>query len=249
MMHMVDRLETGSPDMSWERAPEGPIGVAAQFADLARELSEIPSLDQTLTAITDTARSNVPGTDCSSITAFEGGEIETVAATDELLREADRLQLECGEGPCLETLTTGRSVFVDDLAGSDRYRDLGPKLAELGLHSVLAYQLFAGDRKLGALNFFAKQPGVFTEEAAQLGWVFANHAAVALASAHKEQQLQVAISTRDLIGQAKGILMERYKIDADTAFALLVRSSQRSHRKLREVAEQLARTGEDLATS
>ena len=234
--------DTASEDVS---STADRLQLAALFADVARSLYEQPTSESTLAAVADMACSTVSGTDCASITSLRAGDLVTVATTEDLLREADRLQQRCGEGPCLESLKEGRTVHIEDLRVSERYPVLNPKLVELGFGSVLAYQLFAGERRLGALNLFASRPNAFDDEALQLGDVFATHAAVALAAAFKEEQLVVAVSTRDLIGQAKGILMERHKIGAEAAFALLVRGSQNAHRKLREVAEEVTRTGVD----
>ncbi len=221
------------------------VELAALFADVARTLHDQPDVDGTLDAVAYASCAAVPGARSASITSMRDGRLVTSAATDELLVRADALQEAAGEGPCLESLTAGRTVTIDDLARTARYPVLAPRLVELGLRSVLAYQLFAGQRRLGALNLFSDVPGAFDEEALQLGEVFSTHAAVALAAAQTTEQLTVAVGTRDLIGQAKGILMERYKLSADAAFALLVKGSQTSHRKLRDVAEELTRTGVD----
>ncbi len=108
---------------------------------------------------------------------------------------------------------------------------------------LLCFQLFVHDEDLGALNLVARRPRAFTDESERIGLLFASHAAVAVAGAQDRNHITAALGSRDVIGQAKGILMERYKITAEMAFALLAKTSQDANRKLHEVAEHLTRTG------
>ena len=103
--------------------------------------------------------------------------------------------------------------------------------------------LWVDNDDLGALNLYSRSADSFTDESEHVGRLFASHAAVAFAGADKVHHLNVALARRDLIGQAKGILMERFKITADQAFSILVRVSQDSNRKLFDLAEELAQTG------
>ena len=135
------------------------------------------------------------------------------------------------------------TIRVDDLASDRRWPELADRAREVGAASMLCIQLFVAGDDLGALNLLARRPGAFTDESERIGLMFASHAAVALAQAQKLNHLGRALASRDLIGQAKGVLMERYKITADQAFALLARASQDTNRKLTEVAEHLAHTG------
>lgn len=109
---------------------------------------------------------------------------------------------------------------------------------------MLAVQLFVEDANLGALNIYATEPDAFTEHDESIAMLLAVHAAVAMTSHTTESNLRIALESRDTVGQAKGILMERYKISAVEAFHLLVVASQRTHRKLRDVADTLATTGD-----
>ena len=109
---------------------------------------------------------------------------------------------------------------------------------------MLSLQLFVEGDDLGALNLYNSEPGAFDKESEHVGLLFASHAAVAYAGSQKKSGLVRAVETRQLIGQAQGILMERKKITADEAFALLVAASQSTNVKLREVADALVRSGE-----
>jgi ANTAR domain-containing protein len=109
---------------------------------------------------------------------------------------------------------------------------------------MLSFQLYVVGDNLGALNLYSREPAAFDDESEHVGLLFASHATVAMAGAQRNEQLNRALGTRDLIGQAKGILMERHKLTAEQAFMLLVRASQASHMKLRDIAEQLTTMGE-----
>ncbi len=111
------------------------------------------------------------------------------------------------------------------------------------MSSMLCFQLFVVGDDLGALNLLAHRRASFTDESEQVGLLFASHAAVAVAGAQQREDITVALGSRDVIGQAKGILMERFRITADQAFALLARASQDTNRKLHDIAEELALTG------
>jgi hypothetical protein len=137
-----------------------------------------------------------------------------------------------------------RTIRVDDLATDPRWPELSRRAtAELGVASILCFQLFVHEDDLGALNLVARRPGAFTDESERIGLLFASHAAVAVADAQDLNHITTALRSRDVIAQAKGILMERYKITAEMAFALLARTSQDANRRLFEVAEHLTRTG------
>jgi len=107
---------------------------------------------------------------------------------------------------------------------------------------MLSFQLYVEGDNLGALNLYSREPNAFDDESEHIGLLFASHAAVAFADAQKLDQLNSAVETRDLIGQAKGILMERYQISAEQAFRVLTRVSQQRNRKLRDLAAELADT-------
>jgi GAF domain-containing protein len=197
-------------------------------------------LDTIVTAVVST----VPGAEEASISlARRGRQVVSAAATSDLPRRFDELQTETRQGPCMDSMYTHETVRVDDLAEDERWPRLARRAGELGLASVLCVQLFVAGDDLGAINLLARRPGAFTDESERVALVFASHAAVAVAQARKLNHLGAALASRDLIGQAKGVLMERYKITADQAFALLARASQDTNIKLREVAEHLTRTG------
>jgi GAF domain-containing protein len=159
------------------------------------------------------------------------------------------VQYQAGEGPCLDAARHHQTVRSDDLRAEARWPRFARQATGLGVLSVLSFQLFAGDDSFGALNLYAADPAAFGQDSESTGLLLASHAALAMAAARTEAGLLTALDTREMIGQAKGILMERYKITGVQAFGLLVASSQGMNRKLRDVAEHLVATGELLTPS
>lgn len=157
--------------------------------------------------------------------------------------QVDALQSETGQGPCLDAVFEQQTVRVPDMRTEQRWPEFARLAADLGAASMLSFQLYVEGDNLGALNLYARTPDAFTDESEQVGLLVASHAAVAFADARKLDHAKAAIDTRDLIGQAKGILMERHKITAQQAFRILSRASQANQRKLYDLAEELTQTG------
>ena len=222
-----------------------PGQLAEVLSHVARQLQEEHGdVEATMRAITRAAVSTVPGADACGITFVTGRrKLESRAATSQTPRDVDALQERLGEGPCLDAVWEEEVVRVDDVAGDQRWPRFAAEAPRLGVGSMLCFQLFVEGDHLGAMNIYASSPHSFQEEAHDVGLMLASHAAVALAGAQHEEDLRAGMTHRDLIGQAKGILMERYKITADQAFGLLVRASSVTNRKLRDLAEELSTTG------
>jgi GAF domain-containing protein len=169
--------------------------------------------------------------------------IDTPAASDPLVLRGDELQYSLQEGPCLDAIWHQETVHSPDLAADERWPRWGPAVvAELGVASMLSFQLFTNADTLGALNLYSGQIGAFDEDDVTAGLMLAAHAAVALAGSQQVEQLRTAAVTRTIIGQAQGILMERFGLTADRAFAVLRRVSQDRNVKLQQVAVELVRT-------
>ncbi|SNS33409.1 GAF domain-containing protein [Geodermatophilus saharensis] len=219
--------------------------LSQRLADLAREMQHQTDATAVMGTIVSAVRGTIPGADEATISLVQGRRrVLSAAATGERARRFDDLQQEVGQGPCLDAMYEHVTVRVDDLATDPRWPELARRAtAELGVAGMLCFQLFVHESDLGALNLLARRPGAFTDESERVGLLFASHAAIAVADAQDLHHITTALASRDVIGQAKGILMERYKITADVAFALLAKTSQDSNRKLTEVAEHLTRTG------
>ena len=217
---------------------------------VARELQEEHGdVEATLQRITRAAVDTVPGADeCGISYVVRRKDVEPRAWTSELPRVVDALQGRLHQGPCMDAIWDQRVVAVPDVAAEERWPRFAREAAELGVGSLLCFQLFVEGDNLGALNLYARSAGAFDAESEDVGLLFAAHAAVALAGAEHESNLRAGMDHRDLIGQAKGILMERYRLTAVQAFDLLVRTSSLTNRKLRDVADELTSTGHLAAT-
>ncbi|GAA0942456.1 GAF and ANTAR domain-containing protein [Kribbella koreensis] len=224
------------------------LEIAAAMTEVAAAMTGPTDLAETLLVITRCTVDNIPGiVDASiSITARDG-RIETLAPTGPRVTRADHLQYELGEGPCLDAAIEDPVVAVNDLANDPRWPDFGPKAAALGFGSQVAFQFRAEPHVRGALNLYAQEPDAIDNDSIQLGSMFAGQVAVAMGWARQDQTMTEALATRNQIGQAVGIVMERYKLDSDRAFAFLTRLSQTSNTKLNAIAKALVQQTNDMS--
>jgi hypothetical protein len=221
-----------------------PNELAGQLGLLARSLEAEDDTATMLDAVVVAAVQLIPGAEAASISLVVGRrQVSSLHRTSDLPARVDAIQTETAEGPCLDAAYDQETVRVPDLAQERRWPRFAQRASEAGAGSMLSFHLYVQGDTLGALNLYSSEPGAFGEESEQVGLLFASHAAVAFADAQKMDHLDRAIAGRDLIGQAKGMLMERYGIDPDGAFRVLARVSQSSNRPLRDVAQELVTTG------
>lgn len=234
-------VDGAAPDASAELATFSVLGHLARALHVASD-----ELQPTLDAIVQAAVRTVPGTDDAGLIVVRRGVLRPVATTGPRPSLLDELQLRAGEGPCYDAAATQQVVVVADLTHDDRWVKLRQAAAELGVVSMVCLPLRIEERTTGALSLYSSRPAVFDD--VELGFVnlFATHAALALAEAQRVDQLRTALTSRDLLGQAKGVLMERFRIDADEAFRRLSEASQTTNTKVTTVADHLVRTGELL---
>ncbi len=238
----------GEPSEQDTSTLDRPDSLAGDLSKLARSLQDQRDPHETLVAVVAAAVEMIPGVDEGSISVvLARKEVSSTAPSGDLPARIDRLQVETGEGPCIDAAYEERTVRVRDMSTETRWPTFAPLASKAGAASMLSFQLYVEAENLGALNLYARRPDAFDDESEHVGLLFASHAAVAFAAAQKQQNFGQAVATRDLIGQAKGILMERYKVTADEAFGLLVSASQQRGRKLREIAAELTETGELIA--
>lgn len=216
------------------------------LADAVRELDAQPGPSHTLQRLAEITPEFFTACDHVGISLVERDRIRTPVATSEQLRELDEAQYEMGEGPCREAIREHATVVVHDLATDPRWPSWGRAMVDqLGIRSSVSFRLFTRpDRTWGALNVYATQPGAFTDEDVLQGQTIAALAAVALARSINDDQLARAIESRTVIGQAVGMLMERYRLDEDRAFDVLRRLSSQDNVKLRDLAAQVVATRE-----
>lgn len=213
------------------------------MAELSREMATPRRLEQILADVTSAAVELVPRAAVAGVLLVKkGGQFESLAETDSLVAKLDALQHEFSEGPCAQAALQETLVRTDDLRDEPRWPQYAPAAVKHGVLSSLSFKLYTADRTAGALNLFSFEAGVWDAEAETIGTVLAAHAAAAILAARHGEQLQSAVSTRDRIGQAKGIIMERFGVDEVRAFELLRTLSQESQAKLVDVAQRVIDT-------
>jgi GAF domain-containing protein len=202
-------------------------------------------LDETLANITAAAVEVLPDVRSSSLTIkHSDGRLETVAPTDDSLREVDAAQYELQEGPCYEAAVDTVHVVSPHLAADDRFPRYAPVALRAGIRAQAGIRLFDAPDSSGALNLYSDKVGAF-EDLGMLADLFAHQSAVALDYARRIDQLEEAVVNRQLIGQAVGMVMERFQVDDARAFGFLTRLSNQENIKLRHVAERLLATARD----
>nr|WP_234801967.1 GAF and ANTAR domain-containing protein [Mycolicibacterium conceptionense] len=210
------------------------------MAELARALAAPRSLDDILIDVTKAATELIPGVDTAGILLVgDGGKWDSLAGTSDLPSQLDELQMTYQEGPCMEAALGDIVVRTDDFREETRWPRYSKVAVGIGVLSGLSLKLYTANRTAGALNLFGFQPRVWDSEAETIGTVLAAHAAAALLASRHTDQLTSALNSRDRIGQAKGIIMERYRVGDVQAFEMLRRLSQDSNTKLVDIAQQV----------
>lgn len=215
-------------------------------SELARIVFEDKPLESVLQQVAEVVKRAVPGAEEVSLTLIRGQRPATAAYTGQLALDADELQYGHGYGPCMDAGRGGETMLVRDMRAETRWPDYAAEVVANGVQSSLSVPLPVQDEFIGAVNIYATSPDAFDAEAVALAETLAAYAGVAVRNAHAyasaadlAEQLQEAMRTRAVIEQAKGILMGERRCSADEAFDLLVRLSQHSNRKVREVAAAL----------
>jgi GAF domain-containing protein len=218
-------------------------------SELRTLLLEEETLQSALEKVVRMAVRGIPAADSCAVSVLEGKQLVSQASTDELADKLDAIQTEEDEGPCLDAIRTGETYNLTDVGGDERFPRYGPRAAETGLIASYSLPLRAKDTIIGALNLYGRTR-VFDELDQQAGRDVAEQAAALLANVQLVHALQTSLSqltealeSRDLIGQAKGIIMERQRCTSDDAFAILRKVSQSRNVKLREIAAQVVETG------
>src|SRR3954467_211692 len=211
------------------------------------------SMQDLLQTIADLAKTVLPGNLEASVSLVVKDHPTTVATTGQLATDLDEQQYERGHGPCLHAARTGELTEIPDTRTDRRWPDYLPRAVERGVLSSLSVPLAIDDdgQVSGALNIYARQPDAFDADSRSIATRFGPYAAVAAGNLYVYQSardmadnLQAALESRTVIDQAKGVLIERYKLTPDQAFQLLAQASMNSNRKVRDIADHLVRTGE-----
>jgi GAF domain-containing protein len=211
------------------------------------------SMDSLLQTVADLSKTVMPGNPETSVLLLVKDKPTTVAHTGQLAVDLDETQYERGHGPCLHAARTGELTEIADTRTETRWQDYTQRAAERGNLSSLSIPLVIDqdEQVTGALNVYARQPDAFDEDSRSVATRFGPYAAVATGNMYAYQSardmadnLQAALESRAVIDQAKGVLIERYKLTPDQAFQLLARVSMNANRKVRDIADRLVHTGE-----
>ena len=217
------------------------VDAAETFAEVARVLAVHADMPSTLHKIVHLAVEHLDACEFAGISFVEGKTITSPASSNEVPRILDRIQSETGEGPCIDAIKEHELFQTDDLRVEQRWPQFSERAhAETGVLSIISLRLFVEKDTMGSLNLYATERAAFDETDVALGTVFAVHAALAMGAARREETLETKARSRDLIGQAKGILMARSGVDEDRAFEMLKLASQRMNLKLRDIAQSIA---------
>ena len=251
MADLLPRVVRPQADAVGDR-PLAPAGeaqeLAAQFAGVARALAAEQTVEKTLARLVEVAVAIVPGCHHAGVTVARRGRLETPAASDEVPAAVDAIQYETGEGPCLSAIAEHAVFRTGDLALDGRWPAFARPAAErTGVRSVLAYRLFTERDTLGALNLYSRERHAFGDDVVPIGTILAAHAALAFARAREREQisgLEQALTSNRAIAMAIGILMATHRITEAEAFDRLRVASQRSNIRLRDIADDVVRTGE-----
>lgn len=225
-------------------APAASRAMAERLADAARVLIDEPTVQQTFDRIVSLAVDMVPGCTAAGISQVTRTGVRTAAATDDTVRAGDQLQYDLDEGPCVDAIREQELVLSGDVEVDARWPRWGPAVAStLGVRSMMCFRLYTSETKHGAINLYSETREAISADDEPTLAMFAGVADAAMTSAETQDQLTSAIASRMVIGQAQGILMERFKISPANAFAVMSRLSQDTNTKLVAVAEEIVATG------
>jgi transcriptional regulator with GAF, ATPase, and Fis domain len=214
--------------------------------ELTKQFAHPTEIVVTLRGVTASAVEMIDGVESADVLLVAGPELfRSVAATSQLAVEVDDLQKSFREGPCLDAAIGNPMVICNDLREDSRWPSFAAAAVAAGVHSLMSFQLYTHNARMGALNLFGIKPDVFSSENEAVGAMLATHAATALIADDERLQFQSALASRDIIGQAKGMIMERFDVDAVRAFELLRSLSQNSNTKLSLVADEIVSRGRE----
>jgi GAF domain-containing protein len=214
---------------------------AEEFAELALDLHDV-TVEETVDKVLEFTLKAIGCDYAGVVFVHHKHNIETAAATDPIVAKLDAMQMEIGEGPDVSVLEDRLSVIVSDTRTESRWPTWARLVSEAGIRSLLSVRMYTDAETIGTLNAYSKHADAFDVDDQAVAHVLARHAAIAFRTARKIENLWLAVDARKLIGQAQGILMERFDLNPDQAFAVLLRYSQDNNVKLREVADRLVET-------
>ena len=208
-------------------------------ATLLRELAAQPDVVHTLQGVVELAVETIPGCEQAGVSVRQGRKLTTRASTAAVVDEADQVQYDLWQGPCVDSVWVDDTYLVDDMSEETRWPDWAPAAHRLGLRSSLSVRLATPKEIVGSLNMYGAHPRAFDEDDVVIAHTFADHAAHALVVAQEVTTLRTALQSRHRIGVAQGILRRRYGMTLDQSFTLLVRVSRDNNVRLRDLADMV----------
>jgi transcriptional regulator with GAF, ATPase, and Fis domain len=213
---------------------------------LTEQFAHPAEIDGTLSSVTASCVELIDGVESADVLLVAGADrFKSVAATSQIAVDVDDLQKRFREGPCLDAANGNPVIVCNDLRNEARWPSFAEAAVEAGVHSLMSFELYANHTRRGAMNLFGFKPDVFNPENEAVAAMLATHAAVALIANDERLQFQSALASRDVIGQAKGMIMERFGVDAVHAFELLKKLSQSSNTRLAVVAQEIVSRGSE----
>jgi GAF domain-containing protein len=216
-----------------------PGHTADRFSRLALKMHEAKGTEETVQTVVDFALQALDCQYAGVALRARGGGLEIPAVTAPVVAEIYQFQMIGGDGPLVECMEERTTIAIPDLLREARWTAWAKKVLDIGVRSVLDVPLWTAAGAVGVLGLYSREPYAFGSDEEAVAYILARHAAVAVASARREEHLQVAVDARKLVGEAMGILMERYSLSSDQAFSVLRRYSQDTNTKLHDVARQL----------
>ncbi len=233
----------------------GAIEVPDALIQLSGVLLNEAATDSLLELLVVLARRTVAKADGVGVTLKENGSFKTASSSDQEVDEVDRIQYYLHEGPCVSSLESGVAITTPDVRTDDRWPNFAAGAAEHGIAAMHSEPLTVRGESVGALNVYSLASGAFDERSIKTLALYAKQASIVLNNAQAfysaedaNRNLKEALATRDIIGTAKGILIERESVTSAEAFEMLTRLSQHSNTKLRDVAAEVVRMTENSAT-
>ena len=219
--------------------------LAVLLGEFAVALQDESNPESLLRMIVDSSVDMVPGARWAGVSYIQAPKIVARVPTAPLIAELDVLQSELNDGPCVSALRDHHTVHIRNMEIEERWPRFSAAAFARGIRSMLSFQLFVTHTTFGALNLYGSETGAFTDDSRRMGEILAQHASVALAASAADDQFRRALSSRDVIGQAKGLLMARNSVSGQQAFAMLLRVSQNTNHKLHDIAGKLVLMHED----
>jgi transcriptional regulator with GAF, ATPase, and Fis domain len=209
------------------------------ISEVTGTLARGNAIEDVLHNLTAASLALIRGADCAKLSVIDNGVLRSTAATSELAVSLDTPQQVARRGPCLEAISTRKAICCDDLRTDARWPEFSPIAVTAGVRSVMCCPIDTPEDGGATLSLFGFQTEAFGPESETIGAVLADHASIALLNQRQEREFQTALATRDVIGQAKGTIMERFGVDAQQAFTMLTALSQNTNTPVRDLAAKL----------